>query len=120
MLALGRRRSERAFQSSEPRLGASASVSGGPLRIRVDPSGFVSDQEDASLLTFMRGYRDAQVAVFGGGRQQGRDFNRCAFFRERNLTDASQPIPGECQARPQVGTRRTVIVTACDGTLPVV
>jgi hypothetical protein len=79
---------------------ATASTSGGPLRVRVDPSGFITDQDHQALLIFLQGYRDSQVAVFGAGRQQGKDFSRCGFFLERNRLDPTHPpVPGECESR---------------------
>lgn len=79
---------------------ANASTSGGPLRIRVDPGGWISEAEHAQLMNFMFGYKDAQLAVFGGGKQQAPDLGRCAFFRQRQELDpARPPVPGECEAR---------------------
>ncbi|MDP1830288.1 MAG: hypothetical protein Q8L48_43890 [Archangium sp.] len=76
---------------------ATASVSGGPLRLPVDASGWISDADQDRLTAFLLGYRDAQVALYGGGRQLGVDLNRCAFFRARGAADPRHPAPGDCQ-----------------------
>ena len=74
--------------------------SGGPLRLHVDASGWISDQDQSQLMTFVRGYRDAQVRVFENGKQQVPDLNRCAFFRERQGVDPSRPpVPADCESR---------------------
>ncbi|MDP3154420.1 MAG: hypothetical protein Q8N23_17215 [Archangium sp.] len=79
---------------------ATASTSGGPLRLRVDASGWISDQDQAQLMGFVMGYRDAQVRVFGNGKQQVPDLNRCTFFRERQSLDPSRPpVPADCESR---------------------
>ena len=85
---------------ADTELVANASYSGGPLRLRVDMSGFISDQDLAALMIFMQNYRDAQLAVFGGGQQQGADVSRCGFFRERNLADPAHALVlKECESR---------------------
>jgi hypothetical protein len=87
---------------AQTELVATSSTSGVPLRVRVDPSGFVTEADHQALMRFMLGHRDSQLAVFGAGRQQGRDFSRCGFFRERSLLDPSHPpVPAECDSRPQ-------------------
>lgn len=79
---------------------ANASTSGGPLRLRVDASGWISDEGQAQLMGFMLGYPDAQLALYGSGQQLGADMNRCAFFRERSSVDPSHPpVPADCQSR---------------------
>lgn len=75
---------------------ATASTSGGPLRLAVDPSGWLSAEAESQLMTFMTGYRDAQVRVFSSGKQQTADLGRCAFFRERRLSP-----PAGCESRQQ-------------------
>jgi hypothetical protein len=72
---------------------ATASVSGGPLRVRVDASGWLSPQDEQQLRAFMLGYRDSQVALWASGRQLGADLNRCGFFRQ------NPPLPSDCQAQ---------------------
>ena len=74
---------------------ATASVSGGPLRLRVDASGWISDPDQERLTAFLLGYRDAQLALYASGRQLGPDLNRCAFFRARNAAN----VPSDCQSR---------------------
>jgi hypothetical protein len=79
---------------------ANASVSGGPLRIRVDASGWIPPEEQARLTAFLIGYRDSQVMVWAGGRQVVPDMGRCAFFQQMNAEDPRHPpVPGECQSR---------------------
>lgn len=79
---------------------ANASVSGGPLRIPVDPSGWISQEDQARLVAFLLGYRDAQVMVSAGGRQLVPDLGRCQFFSQLNAADPRHPpVPSDCQPR---------------------
>jgi len=79
---------------------ANASVSGGPLRIHVDASGWISPEDQARLMVFVSGYRDAQIMVWAGGRQVVPDLGRCTFFHEQSAADPRHPpVPGDCQSR---------------------
>lgn len=92
--------SAKATTACEPdaELVANASVSGGPLRVHVDASGWISDEDQLRLMTFVAGYRDAQLAIFANGRQVGVDVNRCAFLQEQSAADPRHPpVPGDCQ-----------------------
>ena len=80
---------------ADAELVATASVSGGPLRLRVDASGWISDPDQERLTAFLLGYHDAQLALYASGRQLGPDLNRCAFFRARNAAN----VPSDCQSR---------------------
>ena len=78
---------------------ANASVSGGPLRIHVDASGWISPEDQARLMVFVSGYRDAQIMVWAGGRQVVPDLGRCTFFHEQSAADPRHPpVPGDCQS----------------------
>jgi hypothetical protein len=78
---------------------ANASVSGGPLRIRVDASGWISAEDQARLTAFVIGYRDAQIMVYAGGRQVVPDLGRCGFFHEQSAADPRHPpVPSDCQS----------------------
>ena len=77
---------------------ANASVSGGPLRLAVDPSGWISEADQQRLVAFLLGYRDAQVMVFASGRQLVPDLGRCNFFKELGAADPRHPpVPADCQ-----------------------
>lgn len=79
---------------------ATASSSGGPLRIPVDPSGWISDEDQRRLMAFLLGFRDAQVMVYASGRQLVPDLGRCTFFKELNAADPQHPPgPADCQPR---------------------
>jgi hypothetical protein len=43
---------------------------GGPLRIRVDASGWISPEDQARLTAFVIGYQDAQIMVFADERRR--------------------------------------------------
>jgi hypothetical protein len=71
---------------------ATASVSGGPLRVRVDASGWLAPQDEQQLRAFLVGYRDAQVSVWANGRQLSPEVSRCAFFR------LGGGVPADCES----------------------
>jgi hypothetical protein len=76
---------------------AQASTSGGPFRVPVDANGWLAPQDEFRLREFMQGYRDANVALWAGGRQLAPDQARCAFFVQ------NPPVPPDCQ--PQTPSR---------------
>lgn len=71
----------------------------GPLRLHVEANGWIGDEEQIALLTFLLGRSDALIAVYSGSQQLMPELNRCEFFIEQNAANPSRGIPADCQPR---------------------
>lgn len=70
-----------------------------PLKLHVESDGWIADEDQIKLQSFLLKNPNALVAVYGRGKQLMPERTRCMFFAEQNAGNPRRSIPADCSPK---------------------